>query len=284
MQNFSAILINMDRDTERLEHTKKQLAQANIAFKRQAGVFGDDVPSDLRHFFFDESGRPKTTMKRGEIGCYASHLRVLKQIASGELGPAVLVMEDDIDIVPDLTEIIAETLLKLPAGWDILRLACSPRRAYTPVARVGAARFLVSYSKIPNSMCANLITPEGARKFLEKGVRGLTIDDDLRRPWFHSMKTFGLVPPPVKPGELNLKSAIDSLEAGRFDKGVSSRMERILRGDHYYMFKRLAYNVRDLGMKNWLVCTAINLADMIVKPILGRSIIHMSAKVFSIGM
>ena len=276
-QNFTALLLNLDRDTARRAHMEQQLAQAHIAYTRQPGVLGDDVPDDLRSYFYDASGAPKTTMKRGEIGCYASHLRALKRVASGELGAAVLVMEDDLTITPDFISILAEAQERASKGWDILRLSNPTRRAYVPVARVGE-RFLVRYSKIPNSAGAYLVTPAGAQKFLERGVRGLTFDDDLRRPWFHHMETYGILPPPARAGAL--QSTIDTVEAGRFDKGMSSRMERILRGDHFHALTRLVYNVRNLGVGNWLACSAINIGDMLAKPVVGYSIVDRAARLF----
>ena len=277
-QTFSALLLNLDRDTARREHMEKQLAQAQITFTRQSGILGDAVPADLRPYFYDASGQPKTTMKRGEIGCYASHLCALKRVAKGELGDAVLIMEDDLTIAPDLIDLIAQAQKHAPKGWDILRLSNPSRRAYAPVVRIGE-RLLVRYSKIPNSAGAYLVTPAGAQKFLERGVRGLTFDDDLRRPWFHKMETYGILPPPTRAGAL--QSTIDAVEAGRFDKGISSRKERILRGDHFHALTRLTYNMRNLGGLNWLACSAINIADMVAKPILGHSIIDCAARLFS---
>jgi len=67
VQNFSALLLNLDRDTARLAHMEKQLARANIAFTRQPGILGDAVPDDLRPYFYEASGKQKTIMKRGEI-------------------------------------------------------------------------------------------------------------------------------------------------------------------------------------------------------------------------
>ncbi|MDR3425764.1 MAG: glycosyltransferase family 25 protein [Alphaproteobacteria bacterium] len=277
-QNFSALLLNLDRDVERRGHMEKQLAKAQVAFTRQSGILGEAVPDDLRSYFYDAQGLPKTTMKRGEIGCYASHLRALKRVASKELGGAVLIMEDDLELVPDFLDILRTALLAVQPNWDIIRLSCPPRRAYAPVARLDAAHVLARYSKIPNSAGAYLVTPAGAQKFLQRGVRGLTFDDDLRRPWFHRMETFGVIPPPAKAGVL--KSTIDAIEAGRFDKGISSRAERLVRGDHLYAFKRLAYNISNLGPMNWLACSVINLVDMLAKPILGHSIIHVAARYF----
>ncbi len=281
MQDFSALLLNLDRDTARRAHMEKQLAGAGIVFTRQPGVLGDRLPDALRPYFYDRTGRPKTTMKKGELGCYASHLLALQRVASGELGPAVLIMEDDLDLAPGLIEIIAEARRAAPANWDILRLSSASRRAYVPVARVGASRFLVRYSKIPNSAGAYLVTPEGALKFLLRGIRGLTFDDDLRRPWFHGMETYGVLPSPVKAGVL--QSTIDAVEPGRFDKGMSSTMERFRRGDLYHGFTRLCYNMRSLGPGRWCACFAINLIDMLAKRVLGRSIIDDAARLFAPG-
>jgi len=279
-QNFSALLLNLDRDTARREHMEKQLAQAHITFVRQPGILGDAVPDDLRSYFYESDGTPKTTMKRGEIGCYASHLRALKRVASGELGDAALIMEDDLNIVSDLSNLIAKAQHAAPKGWDIIRLSCPPRRAYAPIAEIDATHALVRYSKIPNSAGAYLVTPKGAQKFLDRGVRGLTFDDDLRRPWFHHMDTYGIVPPPTQAGVL--QSTIDAVEAGRFDKGISSRRERIQRGDHFHALKRMAYNQSSIGFIPWLACDAINLIDMLAKPILGHSIIHKAARLFPV--
>jgi len=277
VQNFSALLLNLDRDTARREHMEKQLELACISFSRQSGVLGDAVPDALLPYFYDPFGRPKTTMKRGEIGCYASHLLALQRIASGELGEAVLVMEDDLDLDQGLADIIAEARHKAPSGWDILRLSSPSRRAFVPLAKVGSNHLLVRYSKIPNSAGAYLVTPKGAQKFLERGIRGLTFDDDLRRPWFHDMETFGVLPPPVKAGVLT--STIDAVEAGRFDKGMSSRMERFLRGDHFFALKRIAYNARNLGVLNWIKCCGINVVDMAARRVFRRSIVQVSAKI-----
>jgi glycosyl transferase family 25 len=286
-QDFTALLLNLDRDTARLAHMQAQLTGAHVVFTRQSGILGDAVPEELRGYFYHANGAPRTTMKRGEIGCYASHLRALKRAASGECGELVLIMEDDLEISPKLLDIVAEARRQLPIGWDILRLSNPPRRAYAPVARLretatDGARFLVRYSKIPNSAGAYLVTRAGARKFLERGVRGLTFDDDLRRPWFHGMETFGIVPPPIQAGATKL-SSIDAVEAGRFDKGISSRMERILRGDHLHMLRRATYNGRNLGPANWLACMAINLVVILADNDTGETIIHRAAHLFPAG-
>ncbi len=278
-QNFTALLLNLDRDTGRRTHMERELAQVGIIHTRQSGILGDAVPEALRGFFYTSDGLPKTGMKRGELGCYASHLLAMTSIADGAMGPVVLIMEDDLALAPDLITTLDEALRALPPKWDIVRLCCPARRAYVPIARLSTHRLLVRYSRIPNSAGAYLITPQGARKFLQHGVRGLTFDDDLRRPWFHGMESYGILPPPVEAGRL--KSTIDSIEAGRFDKGMSSRQERFRRGDHRHTFRRVAFMIRDLGLKNWLLCSAINLVDMLAKPILKKTIIHKAAAVWA---
>lgn len=278
-QNFSALLLNLDRDHERLTHMKTQLAAAGIVFTRLSGIVGDDVPATLRHFFFNPDGAPKTTMKRGEIGCYASHLRALQAVAAGTYGPVVLILEDDLTMAPDSVDVIAALLQTLPPQWDILRLSNPPRRAYAPLRDLGHGRWLVRYSKIPTSAGVYLVTPAGAQKFLTHGVRGLTFDDDLRRPWFHHMDSYGVVPPPMPAGAIK-QSSIDAAEAGRFDKGISSNMERLQRGDYRYTLLRLRQNLHDLGVVNWVICQVINVMDMLARPLMGRSIIHRATWLF----
>jgi hypothetical protein len=92
------------------------------------------------------------------------------------------------------------------------------------------------------------------------------------------METYGIVPPPVKAGVL--RSTIDTIEPGRFNKGVSSRMERLLRGDHLYALKRVTYNMRFLGMRDWLLCGGINVTDMCSKALFDISILHRATRVF----
>ena len=83
MAAFDAWLINLDRDADRLAHMTAQCAAAGVAFSRFPAL-GPDLTDDLRPAFYDDAGQAFAPLKRGEIGCYGSHLAVMaKAVASG---------------------------------------------------------------------------------------------------------------------------------------------------------------------------------------------------------
>ncbi|MEH0071479.1 glycosyltransferase family 25 protein [Pannonibacter sp. Pt2-lr] len=89
-------LINLDRDAKRLAFVDGQLKEFGIAYTRFSAFLGTDIPDWLKPLFLDGSGRIAAELTAGEVGCYASHLAVMKLIAEGQR-PAV-VLEDDIKL------------------------------------------------------------------------------------------------------------------------------------------------------------------------------------------
>ncbi|MDD3371249.1 MAG: glycosyltransferase family 25 protein [Alphaproteobacteria bacterium] len=277
MQPLPAILINLDRDADRLAHMQKQLDTAGLSFARQAGFLGKDIPKELRSRFFDAQGNPKTALTDGEIGCYASHLAALSRVADGEFGDAALIMEDDLALAPGFADIVGDCLDNMPDDWGLLRLSNPPRSAYAPLAPVGENRFLVKYSRIPVGSAAYAVSRGGAKTFLAKGFRGLPVDIDFRYPWIHGLKTFGVVAPAAKAGVL--ASSIDTVGQKRKQAAAPSSVQRLRRGDGAQTFKRIAYNIRDLGFENWLICAGTNLACMVVARSTRRKLIQKAADV-----
>lgn len=262
---FGAILLNLDRDTARRSWMEAQLAAANIAFERQSGVLGKDgIPAAVAPFFAAETPAFTHPLRVGEIGCYASHLMAMQRVASGALGPMVLVMEDDLIVSPDLVAIIRDAVAKLPPDWDMLRLSNPPKRATKVVARLSDGRDIIRYSKIPNSAGAFLVTVEGARKFLRPVPRVLPADEDMRRPWRFGLQEYGIVPAPVQPDILD-RSSIESLQPKSAIKKGSPLFETLRKVEFSHLFDRPASNIRDLGLGGWLWCLARNGWDRIAK-------------------
>jgi GR25 family glycosyltransferase involved in LPS biosynthesis len=62
---------------------------------------------------------------RGEIGCIASHVVLLKHILStGRPGEVYMLAEDDYVPAPDFAQRLPRALATLPRDWDVLRLDC----------------------------------------------------------------------------------------------------------------------------------------------------------------
>lgn len=261
------LVVNLDRDADRLAHMEKECGRLGLSFQRFPAVLGEDVPASLRANFFDASGNKITHLKRGEIGCYASHLAIFERMIAGALPDAVVVLEDDVELAADFAVSVAGALDVLPEGWDIVRLSNVPKRAYVPLARLSHGRSLVRYSVIPNSTGAYMISLRGARKLIGPQPRMRAIDRDLRYGVEYGLRTFGIVPVPVTPDVLT--STIDALEAGRLDKGVRRKVRRAEDAGLGNALRRAAFNWRALGAKRWLACFAINGADKALRR-LGR--------------
>jgi glycosyl transferase family 25 len=202
-------VINLDRDRNRLARMLVEAQRVGISFERFVAVDGTRLEADLHDQFFSADGPYEPTFTAGEIGCYASHLRIHRLLEADQTGEAALILEDDVRLADDLVETM-ETAMSCAPGWDIIRLSNPAKTVVLPVAPLGGERELVRYWTVPNGTGAYLISRTGAIKFAEAYTRRtLPIDEDLRRPWRSGLDTYGVLPPPVE---------ADVLEPSRIDK------------------------------------------------------------------
>jgi len=193
-----AFVINLDRETTRLAHIAREADRVGLSIHRIPGVDGLNVPAHLRPKFFDgPSQTPASLLMPGEIGCYASHLLAYERILEQELDWA-LVLEDDVHLSKDLVCTVRQTVSRLPADWDIVRLSSDPCRSVLSLAKLQSGRHLVRYSKLPKQAGAQIVSASGARKLLTQGLRVRPIDGDLRHGYLFDLDTFGVYPPPVR--------------------------------------------------------------------------------------
>lgn len=259
------LLINLDRDANRLAWMTEQLAAGNIEFERLPAVLGTETPQSVAHFFSTKSRPLLRPLRIGEIGCYASHLVAMQRIATGELGRVVLMLEDDLRVSTNLIEIIRESLAQLPKDWDILRLSNPPKRSVKIISTLSDGRNLIQYSKIPNSTGAFLITIEGARKLLKPTPRFRPIDEDMRRPWRYGLKEYGIVPAPVQPDILE-ESSIENLQPKSTIQNRRLVTRLIGKVEFSHFIERPLFNMRSLGFTAWLSCLGQNIWDKIARP------------------
>jgi glycosyl transferase family 25 len=190
MKNIPVYLINLDTDKDRLEFMDSQFKELGIAYERFPAIRGKALPHWLAPYFTGSD------LSRGEIGCYASHLSVMRQVElSGKPG---LVFEDDERIKPEFPDLLEE-ILSLALPFDILRISSiRKKRIILTQAELSGDYRIVRYLRIPMNTGAYLITPAGARRFIEwKTQRTAPIDFDLARVWEHKVKTLGIWPEPV---------------------------------------------------------------------------------------
>jgi glycosyl transferase family 25 len=218
MAAFDAWVINLDRDADRLAHMLAQCTGVGVTFTRFSAL-GPDLNDDLRSFFCDAAGQPFAPLKRGEIGCYGSHLAIMaKVVAAGRPG---LIMEDDLRLFPGFARLDA-LIAAAPADWGFLRLSNTSK---SPCRQVGATADgpIVEYWRVPNNAGAYLVSPAGAARFQAAYARRLRpFDEDLRREWEHGCPNYG---PLAALAVSNIfDSSIDTMD-GRGDAPARARFD-----------------------------------------------------------
>lgn len=258
-------VINLDRDRERLTRMIAEGERVGLSFERFAAVDGNRLEADLREQFYDGDKLHEPAFTPGEIGVYASHLRILRLLEE-RTGEFALVLEDDVGLADDLISTI-DAAIKVAGDWDIIRLSNASKSVFMPMAPLGSGRELVQYWTVPNSAGAYLISRTGAIKFANAyAKRTMPIDEDLRRPWQSGLVTYGVLPPPVTPDVLE-KSTIDSM--GR-NRKLSARARFKQAGRWRDIVPQLRYRLETFGLIGFLHALMRSLAASVVKQVAGR--------------
>lgn len=243
MKDIPVYLINLDTDKDRLEFMDDQLSDLCISYERFPAIRGTQLPDWLKPYFLDEDGNIASRLTAGEVGCYASHMAVMKIAADSD--HSILVFEDDVRIKPEFPALLDE-FLGAELTCDILRISSirKKRKAFTKAKFSGGYK-AVKYLRVPMNTGAYLITPLGARKFINwKTLRTAPVDHDLVRVWEVKLKTLGFSPEPVVHNVLD--STIDNLDFAT-SKDVKRGGERDLSWKPYGIgkivegAKRIAY-------------------------------------------
>jgi glycosyl transferase family 25 len=259
------LVINLDRDSDRLAHMERECSKAGIAFTRFPALRGDALPTALLEFFPEPTAPERALLSNGEIGCYASHLAICKKIIDGEIAAPVLVLEDDVELSPSLNEDVDALLQALPDEWDLVRLSNETKHAFAPIVSLKNNRRLIRYAMIPDSTGAMLWSRAGAQKFYKQTQRLLAIDQDLRRPWAWSIDTYGVTPAPVKRDALG-QSTIEDM-AGKTWRSVRWRVSRMRSWRSKEAWMRHRHGIATFGAFLWAQLLLINvMARTVRKP------------------
>ena len=145
-------LINLDRDSERLAHMRKQLD--GLAFERIAAV--------------DGSSRPPATkgLTRFELACLESHRIAWRRLLSGPETCACIV-EDDLHIWPEFAALTGDASW-IPADAHSIKLDTYLQKIEVGKKRaaVGERRIARLYSRHQSS-AAYIVTRDGAARYLD---------------------------------------------------------------------------------------------------------------------
>jgi GR25 family glycosyltransferase involved in LPS biosynthesis len=180
------VVVNLDRNPERMAEMAQQLAGSTMPWTRHAGVDGTRIPGAAVARLTGA-----TAAGRGTLGCFLSHAAVWEHVAA-QRDAAVLVMEDDAIPLLDLPARLGG--LSLPEGWDVVwvndrmepAIEAADGFSVHPLPRVMRAMHP------ENNACGTdgyLISQSGARKLLDwVALDGFADDVDWR------MVAYGMTP------------------------------------------------------------------------------------------
>ena len=131
----------------------------------------------------------------GEIGCFASHAALWRELVDGG-DAAVVVFEDDVLIDPGflaaLPEVVAAT-----AAHPFVRLHAKAPVAADVIGRV-AGRHLVRYRGIAFGTQGYILRRAGAVRWLASITTVIRpVDDEIDRYWAHGVPSIGIHPSPL---------------------------------------------------------------------------------------
>ena len=148
-------------------------------------------------------------MGNGEKGCYASHLRAWQQLLAGD-APALVVLEDDVRLLPNFPSVLQAIADLPPQSWDMVKLYGREHEKIAqqmPLADTGVQ--LITYRRVPSFAAAYVISRAGAQKLLASRVPfGRPVDVDMRFWFENGVRTFGVFPSVVALDDTSAESSI----------------------------------------------------------------------------
>lgn len=210
-------LINLDKSKDRLDAALQRLEPFELDITRVSAVVGKDITTDeLAKFYSEEKNRSEYHRKLGpgEIGCYMSHLQIMKHIVDEEI-PYAFILEDDFKVIGDLSAAV-DAIAAIEFNWDMVKLA-----EYGERVRPTAHEFYLNdnfnlkiQKKLSAGTCAQAVSLTGAQKILKTCVPfGRPIDTDYQYWWEKELEIFTLSPTPLQQ-DLEFESTISKMASG----------------------------------------------------------------------
>jgi glycosyl transferase family 25 len=172
--DIPVFVISLKRSVERRDHTTKQLNDLGVPFQIIEAIDGVELSDyeiiNNHDYGIYKSGFHSSYLRKEEIGCVLSHLKIFRRIVDEKIKLACI-LEDDNDYLMEFRDLLTEGNLN-QTEWDILYLghhsACTTKEAQS----INKKQLTSSYSKIgkaievPYGAYAYIINIEAAKKIL----------------------------------------------------------------------------------------------------------------------
>ena len=207
------LVVNLDRDTARMETVARSLSGLGLAFERVPAVLGKELADPGS--YVDTKGYPchnhADSPRPGEIGCYLSHIKAMRRLLETD-SPCALILEDDVELMPGAKECLEA--LAVRDDWDMVKLFCFHGGTPVRVAEVAPGRHLCVHLTRTTSTAAYMVNRRAAERLVATLLpMREQIDHAHDRPWETGLRIRGLRPMVARLAETALITTIEAAPA-----------------------------------------------------------------------
>ena len=212
MQPLPIIYINLEKDALRRTRMVEQSKTLGLSAQRLDAVYWADLDEKIQTQHCSPALNQRQYFKplgNGEKGCYASHVLAWQQLLASD-APALVVLEDDVRLLPNFPSVLQAIADLPPQSWDMVKLYGREHEKIAqqmPLADTGVQ--LITYRRVPSFAAAYVISRAGAQKLLASRVPfGRPVDVDMRFWFENGVRTFGVFPSVVALDDTSAESSI----------------------------------------------------------------------------
>ena len=190
-------VINLDRDTERMDSIRANLEGLGLPFERLSAVMGKDVPEweklvDMSAYAWrNRLDAPRA----GEVGCTLSHLKAMETFLRTD-APWCVILEDDVEVLPACADVLRSLAEK--DDWDLVKLFNFHSGLPVKKRALAGGHHLVVHLTRTTSAAAYVVNRRAAETLL-RSMRPISeqVDHAHDQPWETGLRTRGIRPLPV---------------------------------------------------------------------------------------
>ena len=247
MTGLQTWVINLDRAPDRLARVRAQLQHLQLPFTRLAAVDARALTPGQRAALDEPAYRRKHGMSPvlGELGCYLSHVAVMRAFLASDLAFA-LVLEDDV-LLKDSLPAVLKGLLSHPGRWDVVKLSAVHRGTPMPYLEVAPGHQLAVMLSRCTGSSAYVMNRRAAQAYLREpdGLLPMQLPYDhvFDQGWRFGLKVRLVAPQPCG-HDAQIESTIGT------SAGTARKFPWTQRGGAYAYrlgneWRRLAYGLRE---------------------------------------
>ena len=197
MDELRTWVINLDRAPERLQRITTQLERLGIAWTRHPAVDGRTLTPEQRAALDEPAFHRKHGMTpvAGELGCYLSHVEVMREFV-GSPASFALILEDDV-LLHDSLPAVLKGLVANPDRWDMVKLSAVHSGTPVPVLELAPGYQLAVMLSRCTGSSAYVINRRAARAYLDGLLpMSLPVDQVIDKGWQFGIKVRMVTPTP----------------------------------------------------------------------------------------